>query len=120
MTDANDFIVRLSRTVEKESDEPDMYSEIMYQGHRCRNCTAKAVLSLHYYNKETGHYVPYDQLDAYDRRDLEVFLLCQRCVKKIKNSKDITTYGWTYKQLRARDEKLDAGWHRKVYGDGSG
>ena len=77
----------------------DKYSEIIYQGHRCRNCGAKATLSI---------YV----IDG-DRK----YMLCDECAKNITDIiDDITTENWDYERLVERDKRLDADWHSYVYG----
>jgi len=76
----------------------DKYSEVIYQGHRCRNCNAKATLRV--YKFPSG----------------EKYLLCEECAKGIESEEDIKTYEWDYEKLIERDKKLNAKWHSYVYG----
>ena len=78
----------------------DKYSEIIYQGHRCRNCGSKATIRVYIYPNGRK------------------YLLCDECARELENKteEDITTYDWDYERLVERDEKLDAKWHGYIYG----
>ena len=82
---------------------------VVKQGGRCRNCNNKAILYLISFDKETG-------IQTSESEETEMYKLCKDCAIDIDNAMDIKTYGWSYNQLKARDNKLDSDWHKKVYG----
>ena len=85
------------------------------QGARCRNCDKKATLYFIKFDADTGEKIlSKPRIDQH----VKLYKLCKQCAIDLDFANDIKTYGFTYNQLRARDDKLDNCWHSKVYGGG--